>query len=44
MAIVAMAKNGPRRRKVGQEISSATTVASAAAGKIASHGVTPRSR
>ena len=26
IAIVAMAKNGPRRRKVGQEISSATTV------------------
>jgi hypothetical protein len=42
--MVAMAKNGPRKRNVGHEISRATIVASVAAGKIPSHGVRPRSR
>ena len=41
-ASVAMAKKGPRRRKVGQEISIATPAESAAIGSMVSHGDQPK--
>ena len=40
-AMVAIAKKGPRRRKVGQEISMATSAASTAAGTMTSQGDRP---
>jgi hypothetical protein len=41
-ASVAMAKNGPRSRKVGHEISVATSAAMRAMGRVISHGDQPK--